>query len=694
MAETLRIARGSVDERTAAMLASAGNFTVEWYDEIIRDGILVQEVIQNPNYIPPPPYDPNLDIADDYNDDYDPDDEDWDEEERAENAAEQARYDAEEAMAIQRIVEEAAATRMRAQTEADALSAILGVNLNPDNITVSNVSGPITMDSNGTIVVPVAEPIAVPVVKAKKPRATKAPTVVVEAPKPVVPSLYDEMLKKNIVKTINFFFDKADYAGYTCVVIGCGGTGGRLIELLAQTIMSDQKLAPNKYYDMYVIDADNIEMKNLSRQSFYEFELGMNKADALATRCNLLYGTSITAITQKITQDNTQEIINMFGPSANKGSANDPFIIFDCTDNMEARKSIDFMYSELYNNYSKRYLHVSCGNEFDYGQVILSNSRLPRIQNYTSAPQFDKVFRYDNLPVIREVDLFLKSTNFILSNPNVTQPQLPSLFSIYKEFRDSETSCAEIAAIREQSMPINSLIANLAFTMFSQITGGANIKNNLISCNTSALDFSSWNFSQPDNYMKLMVRSIYGNKLMPDEIQEAKEFFAQTATLLYAGSNKRTSNTNQDVFGYLFLNAYLTLIDSQNKDMKNTFYQIIKHYMTEVCTTWVHYPLVQLLKVLYRYLAKGPELIEQRDAYVKRDGKKGNGLYSHEQIYYSFINNSTSQNMWIASNKENFQHVPTAFAAFTADEKVEIDMLFFNYMDSIKNKVQVSHGTI
>lgn len=65
------------------------------------------------------------------------------------------------------------------------------------------------------------------------------------------------------------------------IVVGCGGTGSRTIPLIVQLL----KTAPAAIGPaLYLIDGDEVESKNLTRQNFIEMDVGRNKAVVLAER--------------------------------------------------------------------------------------------------------------------------------------------------------------------------------------------------------------------------------------------------------------------------------------------------------------------------------------------------------------------------------------------------------------------------
>ena len=87
------------------------------------------------------------------------------------------------------------------------------------------------------------------------------------------------------------------------IVIGAGGTGGYLIPNLARliSIMNKNRRSPHL---LTIIDGDLIEPKNLTRQNFYECDIGKNKAQVMAERASESFGIDVTYIDKYLTGPN------------------------------------------------------------------------------------------------------------------------------------------------------------------------------------------------------------------------------------------------------------------------------------------------------------------------------------------------------------------------------------------------------
>lgn len=171
------------------------------------------------------------------------------------------------------------------------------------------------------------------------------------------------------------------------IVIGCGGTGSRLVPLLTQFMRSisaqhnPQGWVPDA--TIHLIDGDVVEQKNLLRQNFIESDVGKNKASVLAQRYSRAYNMDVRAYPcfVKNVNEPTDPILentDTYTPPDPNESFRDVFhLIFqrkDCiiilaVDSHQARKEIISILWE--------YLRVDCvppfvidaGNEDDFGQV-------------------------------------------------------------------------------------------------------------------------------------------------------------------------------------------------------------------------------------------------------------------------------------------------------------------------------------
>jgi len=223
------------------------------------------------------------------------------------------------------------------------------------------------------------------------------------------------------------------------VVIGCGGTGSYVIPGIARLLYS-MKQQNKKIPTLTLIDADQVENKNLIRQNFSPGDVGRNKAEALATRYANAFGLEIAYQTTYLEKEG--DIRNLF--SSSDGGT----LLIGCVDNIRTRFSIREAIRTYTNSYKNVYW-IDTGNEEETGQVVLS-ARIPRWNRSGLSFVDDKRF------------------------------PLPDIFDLYPELLErsktakftSELSCAELAESSPQFGFVNNNAANFAlnfaFDLLSQ----------------------------------------------------------------------------------------------------------------------------------------------------------------------------------------------------------------------------------
>lgn len=199
-------------------------------------------------------------------------------------------------------------------------------------------------------------------------------------------------------------------------VVGCGGTGGFVAESLCRLLPANSILA--------LIDPDRVEEGNLTRQNFYQTELGRFKSEALAQRLARRYGRPVAYGTYPVALTD----ITL------------PGLVIGCVDTGPARREIaEKVTQSLYSPYRKPSWWVDAGNGESYGQVIIGN--------YEGA-----VFDKD------------KETADALPLPTTQRPELLA------QAPPRERGCVQIA---EQGPTINQAMAALVIEVVRQLIEGS-----------------------------------------------------------------------------------------------------------------------------------------------------------------------------------------------------------------------------
>lgn len=223
------------------------------------------------------------------------------------------------------------------------------------------------------------------------------------------------------------------------VVIGAGGTGSRLVPLLAQFIKTAAWI---QNPTMYVIDPDVVEEKNLVRQNFIKPDLGKNKAVVLASRYGPAYGMNILAIPELVRSihDGANKAIVVEDALTGKSIALEHLtncIVLMCVDSAQARRDILTRYGR--SDYRSR-LFIDSGNEDDYGQVTIFHACAHGIDYYG-----------DKKIIIEQCTLDGK-----LMPVDQMIPFIPFPGSMYTNMEDNKGgSCADL----DQTLAINAIMA-------------------------------------------------------------------------------------------------------------------------------------------------------------------------------------------------------------------------------------------
>ena len=236
------------------------------------------------------------------------------------------------------------------------------------------------------------------------------------------------------------------------VIIGCGGTGSRLLPMVSQLMSRGQwnDMVPT----ITLIDGDEVEVKNLTRQNFIEDDVGRNKAECLAERYGSAFDIPTVCINQYV-PDGLQNMANWLSentPNNVRRLVNGrPTVFFLCVDNMKARFSIiqSILYSSLYNNLE--HFIVDAGNENTYGQARVYSSKI--------VPEVD--FATSNLDHLDR--LVLKGEE------GVPLPFIPCPIGTYLRSSgytgNPDASCADL----EQTAAVNAIMAMSMFSILQNL---------------------------------------------------------------------------------------------------------------------------------------------------------------------------------------------------------------------------------
>lgn len=197
----------------------------------------------------------------------------------------------------------------------------------------------------------------------------------------------------------------------TVNLIGAGGTGSQVLSALARMDYALYKLGhPGLYVTIY--DDDVVTEANIGRQLFSATDIGLKKANVLATRINSFYGTDWEAEPNKYYANNSA-IAN---------------ITISCVDNVASRIQIGKILRFGGGvDHQKALYWLDFGNQLDRGQVILGtlgSVRQPKSKKYKTVGSLkcvDKMFDLSKVDesesgpscslaeALRKQDLFINS---------------------------------------------------------------------------------------------------------------------------------------------------------------------------------------------------------------------------------------------------------------------------------------------
>lgn len=220
-------------------------------------------------------------------------------------------------------------------------------------------------------------------------------------------------------------------------IIGCGGTGSHMADAVAQLWVATNGMnrTPTPLQQIYLVDPDMVELKNVGRQRFCTADVGKRKAIALAERYALTFGLRMSAIPEKF--------------SAEMLEYGSQHILIGCVDNAQARQSLNEALNR--SGYRASVWWFNCGNWLRSGEILIgSTNLLERVQKAFPA---------------RRGGICVDLPSPAWMEPGILQP-LP------EETGMGNLSCAEIALRNLQSATINRCVAAHAADMLLQLLLG------------------------------------------------------------------------------------------------------------------------------------------------------------------------------------------------------------------------------
>lgn len=282
-------------------------------------------------------------------------------------------------------------------------------------------------------------------------------------------------------------------------IVGAGGTGGHLIPNLARLISSiNENLEDNRKHFITLVDADEVEQKNLIRQNFTKSDLGKNKAEVLANRYSRAFGVTINYIAEyiespKMLKERIAQAYELAAPgfsmenSINQVSVhgtNEALVVIDCVDNNKTRLIIHEATQKL----SQTYV-ISSGNGEMKGQVLFQKLSYINFFHEEDNRIFEMTNRHlANRAGISENQKFaFRTPGFFELFPDSSIDKLPN-----------ELSCAEFAESSPQNISANINAANIIFDFTNKLLTYRPIEEFLIFFHTEAMTRSVYRLRESD----------------------------------------------------------------------------------------------------------------------------------------------------------------------------------------------------
>lgn len=252
------------------------------------------------------------------------------------------------------------------------------------------------------------------------------------------------------------------------IIVGCGGTGSRLIPMVAQFMKSCPAIL-----DPFItlIDGDTVEMKNLARQNFIKPDVGRHKSEVLAERYGGAIEIPIVSIPEYYEYEKCKDFrgwlqshYQRLDPNLANRSVGSP-IVFFAVDSMRARLEIlaGIMYSRLRNSTWSTIIPiiVDAGNENTYGQVsVYHAATIPSDCYYLDRRYANEIAHFMKAIAVIKKDYVGGDVNFPLRPAPIEM-----LLSAMENPSEADVSCADL----DQTAAINAQMAVGMFTAFQNI---------------------------------------------------------------------------------------------------------------------------------------------------------------------------------------------------------------------------------
>lgn len=249
------------------------------------------------------------------------------------------------------------------------------------------------------------------------------------------------------------------------VQVGTGGTGGYLVQHIAQMLGTSQ--IPASYV---VADPDIIEKKNLGNQLFLDDEVGLRKADVLASRYSAAYGIDIASYSESYIES-PEHLMQLFSKEyltienrMHHHVAVLPILI-SCVDNNYSRQ----IFHQFFENVPQC-IYIDAGNEStampaDWQERSKTAWTDEELQTYKASGWTGQVVTGVKLPGFRQDPVAVV---------------LPDILTDDDEISPSEMSCSDLSASEPQRLIVNKFAALAILSVLTEIVEDNTLSTHII----------------------------------------------------------------------------------------------------------------------------------------------------------------------------------------------------------------------
>lgn len=248
---------------------------------------------------------------------------------------------------------------------------------------------------------------------------------------------------------------------FPIIQIGCGGTGGNIVQNVAQVLSLKDENIKTSYT---IVDPDVLESKNLKNQLFIADEVGEKKSDVLAERYSIAFNTPISSYSESYIET-IEDLKKLFFLPYENNSYNHVTvpIIIGAVDNNATRQLLNTFFNKMQNC-----IYIDAGNE----AVTLPDDGFSRDSIDWSTEEREV---FNNSGWTGQVCCGLRINNETILKP--VAEQFEGILTDVDSIFPSQTSCSVLSASEPQRIFVNKMSAFIVSNMINEIITTFSITN-------------------------------------------------------------------------------------------------------------------------------------------------------------------------------------------------------------------------